>query len=160
MIEPFWDNQYKTLPYYREPFNCLTTVEKWQAQGFSQEYFTGEMYDMRNPLPSWTSNFFSMFKGNNIGICFYKMTTCNIIPYHYDTYSYYKKKFNIVDSSVINRAIIFLEDRKPGHIFEIENNLISTWRAGQYILWKNDTMHMAANLGTDPRYTLQVTFCD
>jgi hypothetical protein len=58
----------------------------------------------------------------------------------------------------ISRAVIFLEDWKPGHIFEIEGNLLSNWKAGEYILWQYDTEHMAANLGIEPRYTAQLTF--
>jgi len=27
-------------------------------------------------------------------------------------------------------------------------------------MWKNDTPHMAANIGNENRYTLQITGCD
>jgi hypothetical protein len=160
LIKPFWNDEYKTLPFHREPFNCTEDVIRWREQGFTQDFFTGEMCDMRDNLPLWTKDFLTIFKGNHIGVCFYRMTTCNILPHHKDTYSYYRKKFNVTDSSLINRAIIFLEDWQPGHIFEIDNKPINKWIAGQYILWKNDTVHMAANLGTTPRYTAQLTFCD
>lgn len=160
MITPFWDDSYKKLPYYRNPFNCNTAVNRWREQGFTQEHFTGEMCDMRSDLPSWTTQFLSIFDGLHVGICFYRMTTCNIIPHHRDTYSYYKKLFNIYDTSTINRAILFLEDWRPGHIFEIENTIISNWRAGHYVLWSGDAIHMAANLGTEPRYTVQITYTD
>jgi len=32
------------------------------------------------------------------------------------------------------------------------------WKAGDYVLWKNDAIHMAANLGLESRYTAQITF--
>jgi hypothetical protein len=86
------------------------------------------------------------------------MDTCNILPYHRDTYSYYKNLFDITDNLSIWRAVIFLEDWKPGHIFEIENTPITNWKAGEYVLWQYDSEHMAANLGLDPRYTAQLTF--
>lgn len=160
MINTFWDDCYKTLPYHREPFNSSKMINQWRNNGFTQEHFTGEMCDMRDNLPSWTNEFFTIFEGKHFGVCFYRMTTCNILPYHRDTYSYYKKIFDIKDSSIINRAVIFLEDWKPGHIFEIEGKSISNWIAGQYVLWNNDALHMAANLSISPRYTVQITFCN
>jgi len=118
------------------------------------------MYDMKNVMPDWCDRFFSLFDGANTGLSFYKMETCNILPYHKDTYSYYKNLFDIKNNLSIWRAIIFLEDWKPGHIFEIEKTPISKWKAGEYVLWQYDAEHMAANLGLEPRYTAQLTFID
>ena len=160
LITPFWGYQHRYLNYVRESFNCQEDLVLWRSQGYSQEHFTGEMYDMRNPMPLWAEKFFSAFEGNNIGLSFYKMNTCNILPQHRDTYNRYIKLFNIQDTSKIHRAVIFLEDWQPGHIFEIERNPITNWKAGEYVLWQYDAEHMAANLGLEPRYTLQVTYTD
>ncbi len=158
LIEPFWGIEHRFLNYQREPFNSEEDIVRWRSQGYSQSHFTGFMYDMKNVMPKWCDKFFSLFEGTNIGLSFYKMETCNILPHHRDTYNLYKKVFNIVDNLSIYRAIIFLEDWKPGHIFEIENTSISDWKAGEYVLWQYDAEHMAANLGLEPRYTAQVTF--
>jgi len=160
LIEPFWSDKHKDLKYVREPFNNQSDLDKWRAQGYTQEFFTGEMFDMKSSMPDWTTPFFSLFKGANIGLSFYKMDTCVILPRHQDTYEYYKKIFTIKDTSTIWRAIIFLEDWKPGHIFEINDTAITNYRAGEYVVWQYDTPHMAANLGSDPRYTAQITFTD
>lgn len=159
-IEPFWKDLHRYLDYQREPFNCDTDIDLWRKQGYSQEYFTGVMYDMKRSLADWIDPFFSVFEGKNIGVSFYRMDTCNILPYHRDTYKYYRTLFNIKDLSIIRRAVIFLEDWKPGHIFEIENIPITNWKAGEWVLWENDSPHMAANLGLEPRYTAQITFTD
>lgn len=160
LIEPFWGNKHKDLKYVRESFNNQSDLDQWRAQGYTQEFFTGEMFDMKNPMPEWTIPFFSLFKGTNVGLSFYKMNTCNILPRHQDTYEYYKKIFTIKDTGTIWRAIIFLEDWKLGHVFEIQDDPITKWRAGEYVLWQYDSPHMAANLGIDPRYTAQITFTD
>lgn len=160
LIKPFWSNEYRYLNYQRESFNCKQDVIRWQSQGYSQTHFTGSLYDMKNSMPEWCDPFFSLFKGTNIGLSFYRMDTCNILPHHKDTFEYYKKLFSIEENMSIWRAIIFLEDWKPGHIFEIENNPITNWKAGQYVLWQYDAEHMAANLGLEPRYTAQITFTD
>ena len=160
LITPFWGHQHRYLNYVRESFNCQEDLILWRSQGYSQEHFTGEMYDMRNPMPPLAEKFFSAFEGNNIGLSFYKMNTCNILPSHRDTYNRYIKLFNIQDTSKIHRAVIFLEDWQPGHIFEIERTPITNWKAGEYVLWQYDAEHMAANLGLEPRYTLQITYTD
>ncbi len=158
LIEPFWGIEHRFLNYQRETFNSEEDIVRWRSQGYSQTHFTGSMYDMKNVMPKWCDKFFSLFEGTNVGLSFYKMETCNILPHHRDTYNLYKKVFNIVDNLSIYRAIIFLEDWKPGHIFEIENTSISNWKSGEYILWQYDAEHMAANLGLEPRYTAQITF--
>jgi hypothetical protein len=160
LINPFWNLEHRYLNYQRELFNCKADLIRWRSQGYSQCHFTGAMYDMKNIMPDWCAQFFTIFKGSNVGLSFYRMDTCNILPTHRDTYSFYKKIFSIQNNDSVWRAIIFLEDWKPGHVFEIENQPITKWQAGEYVLWQYDAEHMAANLGLEPRYTAQITFTD
>lgn len=81
----------------------------------------------------------------------------SVLPLHKDRYSYFKKTYKIEDLSKIWRIIIFLEDKKYGHILEIENVLVDDWKAGDWVAWVGSSLHMAANLGTENRYTLQIT---
>jgi hypothetical protein len=37
------------------------------------------------------------------------------------------------------------------------NQPIVNWKAGHVVEWLYDTPHMAANIGLEPRYTLQIT---
>ena len=50
-----------------------------------------------------------------------------------------------------------MEDWQSGHVSECEHTVITNWSAGDYIVWKNDTQHLAANVGKTARYTLQIT---
>jgi hypothetical protein len=34
---------------------------------------------------------------------------------------------------------------------------VTEWQAGDVVEWTYDTPHLAANMGIDPRYTLQIT---
>lgn len=45
----------------------------------------------------------------------------------------------------------------PFMIVDFDETPIINWKKGDYVLWKNDTPHMAANLGKENRYTMQVT---
>ena len=57
----------------------------------------------------------------------------------------------------IRRAIVFLEDWASGHYLEVDNEPVVKWSAGDVVVWEYDTPHLAANMGTTPRYTLQIT---
>ena len=159
-LYPFWDDEYKKLKYINESFNDLEQIEIWQAQGYSNQ-FTGDMCDMRSDQPSWNWRFIEIFQDQgwkNIGTSYYRMNTGTVLPTHADLYKKYVQLFNLQgQENRIYRAIIFLEDWKPGHYAEYDNRPFVDWRAGAVIEWVYDTPHMAANLGLDPRYTLQIT---
>lgn len=80
-----------------------------------------------------------------------------MLPLHEDKYGFYRKKYNIDSIENICRVIIFLEDWKSGHISQIGKKLTPQWTAGEWVSWTGDTIHMAANLGHENRYVLQLT---
>jgi hypothetical protein len=59
--------------------------------------------------------------------------------------------------TTIRRALLLLEDWKPGHYLEVAGQPYVNWRAGDVIEWAYDEPHMAANIGLEDRYTLQIT---
>jgi hypothetical protein len=79
------------------------------------------------------------------------------LPNHSDTYSRFRSIYNIKDISSVFRAVVFLEDWQSGHYFEINEDPVTEWAAGETIIWKNDVEHLAANMGMTNRYTLQIT---
>ena len=93
----------------------------------------------------------------HVGVSYYRMDRGDNLPYHSDTYKKYISIFNLENRKKdIIRYIFFPEDRKQGHILEIDGTLID-WRAGDWVAWRYDTPHMAANFGPEQRYTIQVT---
>lgn len=156
----FWDEEFKNLDYINEPFNDVQARDRWIAQGY-HDRFTGDMCDMRSPQPSWNHQFiehFSMLGWKNIGTSYYRMKTGTVLPTHSDLYVKYINLFGLHDQEHrICRAIVFLEDWKPGHYAEYLGSPYVEWKAGDVVEWRYDTPHMAANLGTEPRYTLQIT---
>jgi hypothetical protein len=79
------------------------------------------------------------------------------LPEHSDKYPYYTRTHNITDIDTIQRIVVFLEDKKPGHRFTLDGINVDTWRAGDWISWNGATIHGAYNEGTEHRYTLQIT---
>ena len=159
-IPKFWDDEFKHLSYIQESFNDTESVSRWLAQGYANK-FTGDMCDMRSPQPSWNQKFIDIYQEmgwKDIGTSYYRMGTGTILPTHSDLYLRYIELFKLQGKeSRIRRAIVFLEDWRPGHYSEVNDHPRVKWKAGDVVEWKYDLPHMAANLGTEPRYTLQIT---
>jgi hypothetical protein len=150
------DDSFKKLSYIKEPFNDPAAVEEWNRV-YGKIYDTGEMVDYRGIQPEWTAQIVKEVGLQKSGSSFYRMKPGTILPYHKDAYVKFIKYNKIEDASKIYRALVFLEDWQPGHIFEIDGVPIYNYKSGDYVLWNYDVPHMAANLGPHNRYTLQIT---
>jgi hypothetical protein len=160
-IERFWDDKFKTIEYVNEPFNDPESVELWTTQGYSSDRICGDLADMRHRLPRWIDKFIDIYEERgwkDIGIAFYRMRTGTIMPVHKDLYKRYIELFNLQGrENTIRRALLFLEDWHPGHYLEVNGRAYVHWCAGDVVEWVYDTPHMAANIGLQDRYTLQIT---
>jgi hypothetical protein len=86
------------------------------------------------------------------------MHTGTVMPNHSDLYRRYIELFNLTGrETTIRRALVLLEDWKSGHYLEVMGSSVVEWSAGTVLQWTYDTPHMAANIGLEDRYTLQVT---
>jgi hypothetical protein len=86
------------------------------------------------------------------------MDTGTVMPVHSDLYRRYVELFDLGGREhLIRRALLLLEDWKSGHYLEVMDQPIVGWKAGHVVEWPYDTPHMAANIGLEPRYTLQIT---
>lgn len=156
-IDPCWNLAHRLLSYINEPFNCLEDQKRWEALGFTQSRFTGDLYDMRFAEPDWISVVREALFMKHWCWSVYKMRPGDVLPEHQDTYDRFCKIFKIDDIAQIWRYVIFLEDWNSGHYFEINRTPVIGWSAGDWICWQGATPHLAANLGNTERYTLQVT---
>jgi hypothetical protein len=94
----------------------------------------------------------------DIGVAYYRMRTGTVMPVHQDLYRRYVEVFNLQGrEETICRALVLLEDWKPGHYLEVLGEPVVGWSAGQVVEWTYDAPHMAANIGLEDRYTLQIT---
>lgn len=154
-IRPIWSDDYKNFEYIKQ-FITDEELLHFKSQGYNHESFTGTMYDSRNIIPSWCNDIAKEIGLNKSAFVFYKMVTGDIMPTHVDHFIKYQKIFK-VKKNMISRAILFLEDWKPGHYFEIDGKAICNYAKGDYILWSHDIYHAASNIGIEDRYTLQIT---
>lgn len=150
-----WDQGFKNFQFVRQPITGEETVN-WKRQGYTHENTTGKMYGSMHTMPEYVHRIASELNLKDCGFVFYRMDTLDIMPTHIDHYNTYCKIFN-KDRKDVRRAIVFLEDWKPGHYFEIDGECIANYKSGDYVLWTPDVPHAASNIGIDPRYTLQIT---
>ena len=159
-IGTHWDDEFKRLNYTHESFNDTESTNKWLAAGFPGK-FTGDMCDMRQQQPKWNWMFLDVFEQmgwKDIGTSYYRMGPGTILPTHSDLYLRYIDLFNLQGlEHTIRRAVVFLEDWKPGHYAEYCDKPYTGWKAGSTVEWAYDAPHMAANMGLEDRYTLQIT---
>jgi hypothetical protein len=154
-VKKYWSEEYLHFPYEKKSVS-ESDLEIWKSQGYDHKSFNGSMFGGNNTLPEWV-----YFVANDIGLTktgfvFYKMITGDIMPMHIDHFSKYCEIFKVKKSAVC-RAVIFLENWKSGHYFEIDNKAYCNYKAGEYVLWTSEEPHFAANIGLDNRYTLQIT---
>ena len=76
------------------------------------------------------------------------------IPYHVDKHYMLKKQFGPGDSF---RYLIFLEDWKRGHYYEVHDQPYTKWRKGDWVKFSTSDWHLAGNMGDAPFYSAQVT---
>lgn len=86
----------------------------------------------------------------------------NIIPWHQDQYYQLKKRLGAerFQSSSIWRYLVFLEDHKPGHFFQVENTPFVQWKAGDVVTLRPNAYHLSANAGIEDKFTMQITGLD
>jgi hypothetical protein len=91
------------------------------------------------------------------GISLHRTPPGHIVPSHRDQYQHYRTSLDIGQTDKIARAVVFLEDWHPGHYLGVGHRGISSWQAGDWVAWFDDTPHTIANLGSRDRYTMTVT---
>lgn len=154
----FWDKpDYTNLPYIKQDVTP-EEVDDWVNKGYDYvKSYTGSMYDNRNEMPTWIETFKGIFPSfKNMTFTIYKMETLEIMPCHVDHFRTYMRLFNVPYTDCY-RILVMLDDWKPGHYLEIDGHGITNWIAGDYFIWKSDVPHAASNIGTVPRYTLQIS---
>lgn len=154
----FWDNDFKSLSFTKQDVT-QEEIDTWSELGYSPQHvksYTGSMYDSSNVMPEWISILENVFGLYQQTYTFYRMETCEIMPVHSDHFRTYCRLNNTTPDQVW-RVVVMLEDWKPGHYFEMDGVGYVNWKEGDWFMWQGDVPHAAANIGSEPRYTLQIT---
>jgi UDPglucose 6-dehydrogenase len=149
-IGRFWEPEsYRTLDFVKKLAPDIDG-KVWEENQY------GSVYDGSNTMPEWVRYLDTKFELKNQTYSFYKIDSGEVMPVHVDHFRTYQRLFD-VNYRNIRRVLIMLENWKPGHYLEIDGVGIVNWVAGDWFMWESDVPHSAANIGTTPRYTLQIT---
>lgn len=126
-------------------------------------YPSSVMHDVHRNLPKFLDQTifdkeFSWLEKKSYAL--HRMQPGMLLPLHKDRYRYYSESCNLKNTKSVVRVIVFLSDWASGHYLEIDHKPIINWQPGDWVAWRDDTAHLAANLGHTNRYTLQITGVD
>lgn len=79
-----------------------------------------------------------------------------VIPLHRDMFFQIGQRYPDRTETKV-RANIYLEDWKLGHFIQYSDTVSTHWSQGQGFLWDSEVLHLGANAGMEPKYTLQIS---
>ena len=143
-VKPLWtDQEIESIAYEVEDISELEK-QPHRDEGYTHHQFSGDIYRCITQKPPWAETIAQQIGLTNCGFTFYRMKQLDIRPMH-------------VDHKDVCRAVVFLQDWKPGHYLDLDHKGYVNWKAGDYVLWRSTVPHSASNIGIDYRYTLQIT---
>lgn len=148
----------KKLPFFK---NAHLDQKKYEDAGYKieslhqhEQYGTGDAISHRLEW-KWTDMFLPK-EWKDTGLQFDRAFSGYCVPPHKDHYEYYKRKF-LHSEKDIKRRLVFLEDWKMGHYFQVNETVFVKWRQGDWVEFGADDTHLGGNIGPEVRYTLQIT---
>jgi hypothetical protein len=79
-----------------------------------------------------------------------------ILPWHMDRLFMLRKLYPN-EKGTIWRFLLFLEDWQMGHVLQVKDTMLHHWKQGDVVVWHPGTMHVAANIGIEPKWTCNIT---
>jgi hypothetical protein len=81
------------------------------------------------------------------------------LPWHKDSFYLLRQKRQDWQEQGLKpvRYLTFLEDWKLGHFVQLENQVITHWKAGDCWYFCNETYHLGTNAGLEPFVSMQVS---
>ena len=153
MIAPDVAELVRKLPFKHQPHSNMPA--SWRA--YPEQCLQHLEYGSARGDKEW----FDLFKPSNadkVGYLFTKLESGHIVPPHKDHFNNFARFHKVEDLSTIKRRLVFIEDWKQGHYFEVSGESIVGWKAGEYVEWRESDEHLGGNFGVDPRYIVQITY--
>ena len=78
------------------------------------------------------------------------------IPWHRDTFFQINKRYPDRKELKV-RANVHMEDWKMGHFIQYNDTVFTHWKQGDTLIWDSEILHLGANAGMKPKYTMQIS---
>ena len=149
-IETFWQEQLST--YVAEHTTPIA------PHAIPHPNYNGIMLkqSFNEQLPNCWPMFYEKLKVEEGSVCWLTMEPGEIIPVHRDYFYMLKTKKNVPVENCI-RYLIMMEDWTPGHIVQLDDIVLTDWKAGDVWYFDSTVLHWAANGSAKNFYTCQVS---
>lgn len=145
-----------------EDENYRQRAEQFQTLGRYNSHNTSYFQQFGEDLPTIASAVAKLSGLLEPTVSAIRQPPGNIIPWHQDLYYQLKKRLGAerFQNTSIWRYLVFLEDHKPGHLFQVENTPFVQWKAGDVVTFRPNAHHLSANAGIEDKFTMQITGLD
>jgi len=138
---------------YEDYFQCYQQYDK------IEKYYTkhnSSIWQMFEESPDWVHNLATKLPQDfdHHVVSTIKIEPGQTIPHHVDKHFKLKQEHG---DGISHRYLIFLEDWKRGHYYEVHDQPFTKWRKGDWVKFGIDDWHLAGNMGDEPFYSAQVT---
>jgi len=138
---------------YEDYFQCYQQYDK------IEKYYTehnSSIWQMFEESPNWVHNLATKLPQDfdHHVVSTIKIDPGQTIPHHVDKHFKLKQEHG---DGISHRYLIFLEDWKRGHYYEVHDQPFTKWRKGDWVKFGIDDWHLAGNMGDEPFYSAQVT---
>tara|TARA_A100001011_G_scaffold136693_1_gene144143 strand:+ start:8941 stop:9432 length:492 start_codon:yes stop_codon:yes gene_type:complete len=138
---------------YEDYFQCYQQYDK------IEKYYTkhnSSIWQMFEESPDWVHNLATKLPQDfdHHVVSTIKVEPGQTIPHHVDKHFKLKQEHG---DGISHRYLIFLEDWKRGHYYEVHDQPFTKWRKGDWVKFGIDDWHLAGNMGDEPFYSAQVT---
>lgn len=142
-----------------ESLDWKNYIQCYQQTHETQKYYNNNnsiIWQMFDESPQWAYDIAKLIPQNftNYVVSITRLDPGQTVPWHQDKHFMLQQKFG---SGVTLRYLIFLEDWKTGHYFEMHDEPYVKWNAGDYVTIKREDWHLGGNMGLQPFYSAQVT---
>lgn len=154
-----WGTKHHDLSYIEEPFKNDQLIDEWKAADLDLSKLNPGLHQLKQPY-NWmkcVTDTIEQLPIKDPAYCIHQFKPGSWLPTHSDLYGYYKRNNNVNNISDIIRIIVFLDDAVPGQILIVDDKVYNDYKKGDVAHWYGTTPHLAANLSTSNRYTLQIT---
>jgi hypothetical protein len=131
-------------------------VQETRHFGFYSEHNTQFYQQFGNNLPAFSRKIAEACQLKHPIISMIRQDPGQVIPWHQDSFYKLRQKHQ-VSSSEILRCLIFLEDWKTGHYFQIAEHPLVSWKQGDIYMSPPGIYHLSGNCGLEPKFTAQVS---
>lgn len=134
-------------------YRQLPVMDQYYHEGNSKAWqaFDTELPEELQKLPSLIPHGFTDYTLSVI-----RIDPGNTVPLHLD--KFYKIRSRYPHQEIKPwRFLVFLEDWKSGHYFEINEEAVTGWSAGDVWKFTDEVWHLGLCGGTEPFWSAQIT---